>query len=63
MDLIKIPRWVQLLMKKATTKLYAQINDAIEKGAEVLAGNQYNADKEQGYFFVYPTVLTNVKLI
>jgi succinate-semialdehyde dehydrogenase/glutarate-semialdehyde dehydrogenase len=27
----------------------------------VLVGNQYKADKEQGYFFVYPTVLTNVQ--
>ena len=28
----------------------------------VLAGNQFNADKEQGYFFVSPTVLSNVTL-
>jgi succinate-semialdehyde dehydrogenase/glutarate-semialdehyde dehydrogenase len=51
-----------IINEKSYNKIVDQINDAIEKGAQVLAGNQFNADKEQGYFFVYPTVLSNVKL-
>lgn len=50
-----------IINEKGYDKIVAQINDAVEKGAEVLIGNQFNADKEQGYFFVYPTVLTNVQ--
>jgi succinate-semialdehyde dehydrogenase / glutarate-semialdehyde dehydrogenase len=46
---------------KGFGKIVAQIKDATDKGAEVLCGNQFNADKEKGYFFVYPTVLKNVK--
>src|SRR3954468_619656 len=51
-----------IINEKSFNKIVDQINDAIEKGAEVLAGNHFNADKEQGYFFVFPTVLSNVKL-
>jgi succinate-semialdehyde dehydrogenase / glutarate-semialdehyde dehydrogenase len=50
-----------IINEKGFEKIVAQINDAVEKGAEVLVGNQYNADTEQGYFFIYPTVLANVK--
>nr|WP_304214878.1 NAD-dependent succinate-semialdehyde dehydrogenase [Fredinandcohnia onubensis] len=49
-----------IINEKGFDKIVAQINDAVQKGAEVLAGNQYKVDKEQGYFFVYPTVLANV---
>jgi succinate-semialdehyde dehydrogenase / glutarate-semialdehyde dehydrogenase len=49
-----------IINEKGFDKIVAQINDAVEKGAEVLAGNQYKVNKEQGYFFVYPTVLANV---
>lgn len=41
-------------------KVVSHIDDAVEKGAEVLAGNKFNADDEKGYYFVYPTVLKNV---
>ena len=51
-----------IINEKGFNKIVDQINDAIEKGAMVLAGNQFNADKEQGYFFVTPTVLSNVTL-
>ncbi|ULT58822.1 NAD-dependent succinate-semialdehyde dehydrogenase [Neobacillus drentensis] len=51
-----------IINEKGFNKIVSQINDAIEKGAMVLAGNQFNADKEQGYFFVSPTVLSNVTL-
>lgn len=49
-----------IINEKGYNKIVAQINDALEKGAEVLAGNQFIANREQGYFFVYPTVLANV---
>ncbi|MEH7094409.1 NAD-dependent succinate-semialdehyde dehydrogenase [Neobacillus vireti] len=51
-----------IINEKGFNKIVDQINDAIDKGAMVLAGNQFNADKEQGYFFVSPTVLLNVTL-
>ena len=50
-----------IINEKGYNKVVSQIQDAIEKGAEVLVGNEYNADREQGYFFVYPTVLKNVQ--
>ncbi len=49
-----------IINEKGFDKIVAQINDAVHKGAEVLAGNQYKVDKEKGYFYVYPTVLANV---
>ncbi|WP_280951852.1 NAD-dependent succinate-semialdehyde dehydrogenase [Alteribacter populi] len=49
-----------IIHEKGFLKIVSQVKDAIEKGAEVLLGNKYNADKEQGYFFVHPTVLKNV---
>ncbi|TCP29628.1 succinate-semialdehyde dehydrogenase/glutarate-semialdehyde dehydrogenase [Scopulibacillus darangshiensis] len=49
-----------IINEKGYDKIVSQINDAVEKGAEVLTGNQFDADKEQGYFFIYPTVLKNV---
>jgi succinate-semialdehyde dehydrogenase / glutarate-semialdehyde dehydrogenase len=49
-----------IINEKGFDKIVAQINDAVEKGAEVLVGNQYMVNKEKGYFFVYPTVLANV---
>ncbi|MDR4946093.1 NAD-dependent succinate-semialdehyde dehydrogenase [Neobacillus cucumis] len=51
-----------IINEKGFNKIVAQINDAIEKGAEVLAGNQFNADQEHDYYFVYPTILSNVTL-
>ena len=41
-------------------KVVSQVEDAISKGAELLYGNEYDADKEKGYFFIQPTVLKNV---
>lgn len=49
-----------IINKKGYYKIVEQINDAVEKGAEVLIGNTYDEDKEQGCFFVHPTVLKNV---
>ncbi|OLO38056.1 succinate-semialdehyde dehydrogenase (NADP(+)) [Alkalihalophilus pseudofirmus] len=41
-------------------KIVEQIDDALEKGAELLTGNTYNVNQEAGYYFVNPTVLTKV---
>ena len=49
-----------VINEKGYDKIVAQVQDAIDKGAEVLIGNKYEADREQGYFFVHPTVLKNV---
>ena len=49
-----------IINEKGFDKIVAQVNDAIEKGAEVLVGNKYEMNREEGYFFVYPTVLKNV---
>jgi succinate-semialdehyde dehydrogenase/glutarate-semialdehyde dehydrogenase len=49
-----------IINEKGYEKIVSQIEDAIDKGADVLAGNQYDVNKDQGYYFVYPTVLKNV---
>ena len=51
-----------IINEKGYSKIVAQIEDAIDKGAEVLVGHEYNANQEEGYYFVYPTVLKNVNL-
>lgn len=49
-----------IINEKGYEKIVDQVKDALEKGAEVLVGNEYNADSEKGYYFVHPTVLKNV---
>jgi len=49
-----------IINKQGYEKIVDQINDATNKGAKVLVGNEYNTDDEKGYYFVYPTVLSNV---
>ncbi|WP_432354489.1 NAD-dependent succinate-semialdehyde dehydrogenase [Sporosarcina sp. A2] len=49
-----------IINEKGFDKIVAQINDALEKGAEVLIGNKYQVDRDKGYFFIHPTVLKNV---
>ncbi|MDM5209461.1 MULTISPECIES: NAD-dependent succinate-semialdehyde dehydrogenase [Cytobacillus] len=51
-----------IINEKGYTKIIAQVNDAISKGAEVLVGNEYNANHQINTYFVYPTVLKNVQL-
>ncbi|HLR22818.1 MAG TPA: NAD-dependent succinate-semialdehyde dehydrogenase [Pseudogracilibacillus sp.] len=41
-------------------KIVSQIDDAIEKGAKLRSGATYNADRESQYFFVDPTIISNV---
>ncbi|RNA70017.1 NAD-dependent succinate-semialdehyde dehydrogenase [Alteribacter keqinensis] len=50
-----------IINKKGFEKIKSQINDAVEKGAEVLTGNAYSANEEKGTYFVYPTVLKNTE--
>ncbi|MBM7570101.1 NAD-dependent succinate-semialdehyde dehydrogenase [Aquibacillus albus] len=49
-----------IINEKGYRKIVGQVKDAIDKGAEVLAGNEYDANEEQGYYFVHPTILKNV---
>jgi len=51
-----------VINEKGFNKIVSQVEDATAKGAEVICGNEYNADAEKGFFFVYPTVLKNVNL-
>lgn len=51
-----------IINEKGYNKIVMQINDALAKGAVALAGNHYTANTEYGYYFVHPTVLTNVSL-
>ena len=41
-------------------KVKEHIQDALDKGAGVACGNTFEANEEKGYFFIQPTVLTNV---
>ncbi|MBR7795989.1 NAD-dependent succinate-semialdehyde dehydrogenase [Virgibacillus sp. AGTR] len=41
-------------------KIISHITDAKEKGAQVLLGDQFDANDDKGYYFVHPTVLKNV---
>jgi len=43
-------------------KIVEQVEDAVEKGAEVLTGNEYDANDEKGYYFIHPTVLKGANL-
>ncbi len=49
-----------IINEKGYNKIVEQMEDAIAGGAEVLVGNQFQANQEKGCFFVYPTVLKNV---
>ena len=46
-----------VINKKSYEKVVEQINDAVSKGAKVLAGGKYDVNKEKGYYFIHPTVL------
>src|SRR5699024_8317580 len=49
-----------VINKASYEKIEQQINDAKEKGAEVLTGGTYNVDETNGCYFIDPTVLANV---
>ncbi len=50
-----------VINKSSYEKIYAQVEDALNKGANLLTGHVYDVNDEKGYYYyVYPTVLTNV---
>lgn len=49
-----------IINKKGYDKIVEQIDDAVQKGAEVVIGNEYTADTDKDTYFVQPTVLKNV---
>lgn len=49
-----------VINRKGFDKIQDQIQDALSKGADAAVGGGYNVDEEQGFYFVEPTVLTNV---
>lgn len=51
-----------VINKKGFDKITAQIEDATAKGAKILAGGTTFFDDEKGFYFVHPTVLSNVTL-
>ncbi|MCY7753012.1 succinate-semialdehyde dehydrogenase [Bacillus haynesii] len=49
-----------IINKNGFQKIVDQINDAVNKGAKVLIGAEYESDDEKSCYFVHPTVLTDV---
>lgn len=49
-----------VINKSGFNKVVSQLKDAVNKGAEVLCGNEFDADQEKGYYFIHPTVLKDV---
>ncbi len=49
-----------VINKGGFEKVVNQIDDAVEKGADVLVGNTFDKNDEKGYYFVHPTVLNHV---
>lgn len=49
-----------IINKSSYEKIVDQIADAKKKGADVLLGDQFDADEEKDYYFVHPTILNHV---
>lgn len=49
-----------IINKKGFDKIVTQLNDAVEKGAKVVTGNEFNFDEQSDYYFVQPTILKDV---
>ncbi|MCY9077078.1 succinate-semialdehyde dehydrogenase [Bacillus inaquosorum] len=49
-----------IINKRGFEKIISQIDDAVEKGAKVLAGGTYDQNDDKGCYFVNPTVLADV---
>ncbi|NBJ68244.1 MULTISPECIES: NAD-dependent succinate-semialdehyde dehydrogenase [Clostridia] len=49
-----------IINEQGYDKIIEQINDAKQKGAEVLLGDTFEANREKGYYFVHPTILNHV---
>jgi succinate-semialdehyde dehydrogenase / glutarate-semialdehyde dehydrogenase len=50
-----------IINKKGFEKIIKQIDDAIEKGATVLCGHETRYSDADGYYFIEPTIIANVK--
>jgi len=51
-----------IINKTGYEKIVEQLEDAVNKNAEILAGNENMANYEQGSYFVQPTVIKNATL-
>ncbi|MEC1597658.1 succinate-semialdehyde dehydrogenase [Bacillus spizizenii] len=49
-----------IINKRGFEKIVSQIDDAVEKGAKVLAGGTFDRNDDKGCYFVNPTVLADV---
>ncbi|MGX4764636.1 succinate-semialdehyde dehydrogenase [Bacillus mojavensis] len=49
-----------IINKRGFEKIVSQIDDAVEKGAKVVAGGTYERNDDKGCYFVIPTVLADV---
>ncbi|HWK22985.1 MAG TPA: NAD-dependent succinate-semialdehyde dehydrogenase [Ureibacillus sp.] len=49
-----------VINKKGFLKIKEQIEDAVNRGATIACGNGYDTNDEKGYYFVLPTVITDV---
>ncbi|MCY7865590.1 succinate-semialdehyde dehydrogenase [Bacillus spizizenii] len=49
-----------IINKRGFEKIVSQIDDAVEKGAKILAGGTYDRNDDKGCYFVNPTVLADV---
>ncbi len=51
-----------IINKGGYEKIVNQLEDAVEKGADVLTGNEYEANYDKDCYFVQPTVIKNANL-
>src|SRR5699024_9832677 len=51
-----------VINRGAYEKIAAQVQDAIDKGAQVLVGNEYDVNEKDNYYFVHPTVIKHANL-
>src|SRR5699024_8713290 len=49
-----------IINKSSYEKIIDQIKDAVDKGANVLTGGEYEVNNEKQYYFIKPTILANV---
>lgn len=49
-----------IINKKGFDKIVEHIEDAVQKGASIVTGNEYDYDVDNECYFIKPTVLTNV---
>lgn len=49
-----------VINKNSYEKIRTQVEDALSKGAKLLTGHEYEVNHEKGYYYVHPTVLSNI---